>query len=164
MGNIMHRPRHLLLRMSGITILALMIVCYFANASFSASNPHIHEKKIITPLLEINEKQMGIQTILAKKKKKDLQNREDLSPEEKEFIEEKYKEWKSLSREEKKLIRRRLNKWKKMSPEEREIYQRIFQQWQNLTPEERKKLQKDLQRWEHLSPQEKDAIRHQFKN
>jgi hypothetical protein len=144
-------------------ILALMIFGSLPSASFSASKTHNHEK-IITPFLENNEKQMSIQILLAKKKKKDLKNREDLSPEEKEFIEEKYKEWKSLSREEKKLIRRRLNKWKKMSPEEREIYQRIFQQWQNLTPEERKKLQKDLQRWEHLSPQEKDAIRHQFKN
>jgi hypothetical protein len=140
-----------------------MIFCSLPGASFSASKTHVHEK-IITPFLENNERQMGIQPLLAKKNKKDLQNHKDLSPEEKEFLEEKHKEWKSLSREEKKLIRRRLNKWKKMSPEEREIYQRIFQQWQNLTPEERKELQKDLQRWEHLPQHKKDAIRHQFKN
>jgi hypothetical protein len=144
-------------------ILALMIFCSLPSTSFSASKKHIHEK-IIAPFLENNELQMGIQTLLAKKKKNDWNNREDLSPEEKKFLEEKYKEWKSLSREEKKLIRRRLNKWKKMSPEEREIYQRIFQQWQNLTPEERKKLQEDLQHWEDLPGHKKDAIRHQFKN
>jgi hypothetical protein len=144
-------------------ILALMICCYFPKVSFSASKTHIHEK-FIAPILENTERQMGIQTLLAKKKKKDLQNREDLTPEEKKFIEEKYKEWKSLSPEEKKLIRKRLNKWKKMSPEERQLYQRIFQQWQNLTPKERKKLQEDLDRWEYLPPNKKDAIRHRFKN
>ena len=163
MGNTMPRPRHFLFRIICIMILALITFCVLPSASFGKPTAHFHQK-IIRPDFENTEQQTGIQTILAKKKKKDWKNREDLSPEEKEFFEEKYKEWKSLSREEKKLIRRRLNKWKKMSPEEREIYQRIFQQWQNLTPEERKRLQKDLQRWEQLPEHKKDAIRHQFKN
>ncbi|MGD8762855.1 MAG: DUF3106 domain-containing protein [Desulfobacteraceae bacterium] len=159
----MPRRRHLLFRRSCIMLLALMIFCYFPSVSFCASKAHIHAK-IGTPFLENNEKQMRIHTLLAKKKKNDWKKREDLSPEEKELLEEKYKEWKSLSPEEKKLIRKRLNKWKKMPPEQRELYQRIYQQWQNLTPKERKKLQEDLDRWEYLPPHKKDAIRHQFKN
>jgi len=159
----MYRTGHLALRIICITILALMIFCYLAGVSFSASKTHVSEK-ILPPFLEINEGQMGIDTLLAKKKKKDWKNREDLTSEEKQFLEEKYKEWKSLSPEEKKLIRKRLNKWKKMSPEERELYQRIFRQWQNLTPKERKELQEDLDRWEDLPRHKKDAIRHQFKN
>jgi hypothetical protein len=144
-------------------ILAFMFFCSLPKAASGASTPDIH-LKITSSFLEYKKIQTGIQTLLAKKKNKDWKNREDLSPEEKKFLEEKYKEWKSLSREEKKLIRRRLNRWKKMSPEKREIYQRIFQQWQNLTPEERKKLQRDLQYWDSLPEHKKDAIRHQFKN
>jgi len=159
----MPRTGHLALRISRIAILASMIFCYFAGVSFGASKACVYEK-ILPPSLEIKEGQIGIDTLLAKKNKKDWKNREDLTSEEKQFLEEKYKEWKSLSPEEKKLIRNRLNKWKKMSPEERELYQRIFRQWQNLTPEERKKLQEDLDRWEYLPRHEKDAILHQFKN
>lgn len=165
MGETMPRHQHILMRTSCTLILALMIFCYFPSVSFSASKAHIPEK-IPAPFLflENSEEQIPIHRLLVKKKKMELENRKDLSPEEREFLEEKHKEWKSLSPEEKKIIRKRLNKWKKMSPKERELYQRRFEQWQHLTPKERKKLQEDLDQWEHLPPQKQDAIRHQFKN
>ena len=111
--------------------------------------------------------------LISKKKKKPKKSRSrssrendrlrEMSPEEKEAIKKKYREWKSLPPEKQRIMRQRMDELNRMPPQKRELYQQMFRQWQNLSPGERRQLQKDLKNWEQLSPQQKDSIRRRFK-
>jgi hypothetical protein len=95
----------------------------------------------------------------------DFKKWQELSPEEKEKMREKYQEWESLPPDQKQIFRQRMNQLDNMPPQQRKMYQQLFQQWQhNLSPGERKQLQRDLDNWEQLSPQQKESIRNRFKN
>ena len=131
------------------------------------------EKPVFLPA-NFQHPRSGYQLISKNKKKKKPKNarsrssREndrlrEMSPEEKEAIKKKYKEWQSLPPEKQRIMRQRMDELKKMPPQKRELYKQMFQQWQNLSPGERRQLQKDLKNWEQLSPQQKNSIRRRFK-
>jgi hypothetical protein len=93
-----------------------------------------------------------------------FQQWQELSPEEKDKLQQKYQEWQSLPPEKKQLFRQRMNQLDNMPPQQRNLYHQLFQQWQHLSPNERKQLKRDLDNWEQLSPQQKESIRRRFKN
>jgi hypothetical protein len=161
MGKAMHKHNDLIFRTGWITALLMMILLFYPSTSFSTLSKNYPKKYPKLHLL--NYEDQSYENKLLSKRKKNQNYFENLSPEEKEDIQKKYKEWQSLPPKEKEKIRKRMKHWRKMSPSEQELYQQRYKQWQHLPPNERKKLQKDLERWENLSPQEKNAIRQRFK-
>jgi catalase len=157
----MHKHDDFIFGTGWITVLLMMILLYHPGTSFSAL-PKNYPKKD-SNLHRLTHEDQSDEHILLSKRKKNRNYYKNLTPEEKEKIQKKYKEWQSLPPKEKEKIRRRMKQYRKMSPSEQELYQQRYKQWQHLSPKERKKLQKDLESWENLSPQEKNAIRQRFK-
>ena len=87
-----------------------------------------------------------------------------LSPEEKNMLNERYREWESLPEKERQRLRHRMKRYKRLPPQERERYQHRYHQWQKLSPDERYRIREKLQKWDRLSPEEKEQIRQQFRN
>jgi len=86
-----------------------------------------------------------------------------LSPEQKNKLDERYREWESLPEQERQRLRHRMKKYKQLPPKERERYQHRYRQWQKLSPDERYMIREKLQKWERLSPDEKEQIRQRFR-
>ncbi len=88
---------------------------------------------------------------------------ERLSPEEKEKLQRKLKEWESLPPEKRRIMRERMERWKELTPEDRGLFRQRFQQWQKLSPEERGRIREKLEKWERLHPKEQEEIRQRFR-
>ena len=86
-----------------------------------------------------------------------------LSPEEKNLLNERYREWESMPEQERQRLRHRMKKYRRLRPKDRERYQHRYQQWQKLSPEERYRIREKLQEWDRLSPDEKEQIRQRFR-
>jgi hypothetical protein len=86
-----------------------------------------------------------------------------LSPEEKNMLNERYREWESLPEQERQRLRHRMKKYRRLPPKDRERYQHRYQQWQKLSPEERYRIREKLHEWDRLSPDEKEQIRRRFR-
>jgi hypothetical protein len=86
-----------------------------------------------------------------------------LSPEKKNLLNERYREWESLPEQERQRLRHRMKKYKRLPPKDRERYQHRYQQWQKLSPDERYRIREKLQKWDRLSPDEKEQIRQRFR-
>ena len=157
----MHKHDDFIFRTGWITAFIILMIFYYPSTSFSALLKNYPKRYPGLHLL--NYEDQSCENNLISKRKKNRNYYKNLSPEEKEQIQKKYKEWQSLPPKEKEKIRKRMKQYRKMSPSEQELYQQRYKQWQHLSPNERKKLQKDLERWENLSPQEKNAIRQRFK-
>lgn len=99
--------------------------------------------------------------LLLAKNYRDRYNR--LSPEEKNRLNERYREWESMPEQERQRLRHRMKKYRRLHPKDRERYQHRYQQWQKLSPEERYRIREKLQEWDRLSPDEKEQIRQRFR-
>jgi hypothetical protein len=88
---------------------------------------------------------------------------ENLSPEDKARLRNRYRQWESLSPEKQQDMRRRMEKWKELPQEDRELLRRRHEQWQELSPQERQGLREKLNRWNDLSPEEQERIRQRFR-
>jgi hypothetical protein len=86
-----------------------------------------------------------------------------LSPEEKNMLDERYREWESLPEQERQRLRHRMKKYKRLPPKERERYQHRYRQWQKLSPDDRYMIREKLRKWDGLSPDEKEQIRQRFR-
>ena len=86
-----------------------------------------------------------------------------LSPEEKNMLNERYREWESLPEQERQRLRHRMKKYRRLPSKDRERYQHRYQQWQKLSPEERYRIREKLHEWDRLSPDEKEQIRQRFR-
>jgi len=112
---------------------------------------------------EIGQKEENFSIFLAASDLDDnLENYQNLSPEEKAALKKKYEEWKSLPPEKQEELRRQMERLNNMSPEERKQYQRYFKQLKNLSPKEREEIQKLLDNWENLTPAQKEKIKQTF--
>lgn len=89
---------------------------------------------------------------------------EQVPPEERPRLEERYRRFQQLPPDQREQLRRRYEEWNRMPPRERERYEQRYRQWQELPPEERRRMEEQLQRWDRLSPQEQDSIRRRFRN
>ena len=88
---------------------------------------------------------------------------DNLSPEDKARLRNRYREWESLPPEKQQDMRRRMEKWKELPQEDRELLRRRHEQWQELPPQERQRLREKLDRWNELSPEEQERIRQRFR-
>lgn len=73
-------------------------------------------------------------------------------------------EWEAMSPQEREALRRKMREYKQMPSETKELYRKRYEQLQKLPPDERSEVQRKLERWESLSPQEKERIRRKFRN
>jgi len=89
---------------------------------------------------------------------------QNLSPEEKEKLLRRYRQWKSLPPEKRQQLRNKMNQFREMPPDSRRLYEHRFQQWQQLSPNERQRIRKDLDNWDNLSPQEREIILRRFRD
>lgn len=85
-----------------------------------------------------------------------------LSPEERDKVERRFRQWRSMSREKKEDLLRRWEQWRNMPPQERELYRKRFEQWRRLPPEEQNRLRQQLNHPERLTPEEREEIRRRF--
>jgi len=89
---------------------------------------------------------------------------ERLSPEEKDRLKNRSREWENLPPEKRRELERRMDQWKALPPEEKDLMRKRHQQWQDLPPGERDRIREKLNRWDSLSPQEQNEIRRKFKS
>lgn len=89
---------------------------------------------------------------------------EQIPPDERPRLEERYRRFQQLPPDQREQLRRRYEEWNRMPPGERERYEQRYRQWKELPPEERRRMEDQLQRWDRLSPQEKDSIRRRFRD
>ena len=95
---------------------------------------------------------------------KNDKNYENLSPQEKTALKEKYEQWKSLTPEEKRILWERYKKLEQMSPQEQQKYRNQFEKLKNLPPAEQQRVRRMLDNWHTLTPSEKQYIRRLFQN
>lgn len=88
---------------------------------------------------------------------------ENLSPEDKARLRNRYREWESLPPEKREDLRRRMEKWKELPPEDRELLRKRHEQWQELSPQERQRLREKLDRWNELPAEEQERVRQRFR-
>lgn len=74
-----------------------------------------------------------------------------------------YQEWEQLPPEEKERLRQKWQYYKNLPPREQQLYKNRYEEWKRLPPEERRKIQEKLRNWEELSPEEQEAIRQKFR-
>jgi hypothetical protein len=107
------------------------------------------------------QRDRGFWSWMVAKNDKDYEN---LSPQEKAALKEKYEQWKSLTPEEKRILRERYKKLEQMSPQEQQKYRNQFQKLKNLPPAEQQRVRRMLDNWHTLTPSEKQYIRRLFQN
>jgi hypothetical protein len=174
-----------------ITILTLVLVVLFSFPALSWSRPktinretylhdaqkrydqkvHLRNPGDLTftqkPLFYTPLKSKSPYSILTRNYRDRSRNYRDrynrLSPEEKNMLKERYREWESLPKQERQKLRHRMNRYKRLPPKDRERYQHRYHQWQKLTPDERYRIREKLQKWNRLSPEEKEQIRQRFR-
>jgi hypothetical protein len=88
---------------------------------------------------------------------------ENLSPEEKARLRNKYRQWESLPPAKQEDLRRRMERWKQLPPGDQELLRKRYQQWQQFSPEERQRIRDKLNRWNELPPDEQERVRRQFR-
>ena len=86
-----------------------------------------------------------------------------LSPEEKNMLQRRLKEWESLSPERRRILRHRMEEYNRLPSGERRRFQQRYRRLQKFSPEERHEIREKLQRWNTLSPGEKEQIRRRFR-
>ncbi len=91
-----------------------------------------------------------------------LEEYQNLSPEEKARLQKKLREWQSMSPAQREAMRRRLDQLRRMPPEARRLYRNRLEQWQRLSPGEQDTMRRKLEQWDSLSAEEKAAIRRRF--
>ncbi len=79
-----------------------------------------------------------------------------LSPEQREKLRERHREFENLPAEEQKRVRKNFERWQKLSPEKKEATRERYKRWRELPPERREQLR---ERWRKLSPEEKKTLR-----
>ncbi|SFM95208.1 DUF3106 domain-containing protein [Thermodesulforhabdus norvegica] len=69
---------------------------------------------------------------------------EDLSPQERNILMERYERYRNLPEYQKELMRKRYEQWKNLSPSEREQIRRYLDEWDSLSPEQREAIRRKL--------------------
>jgi hypothetical protein len=110
-----------------------------------------------------------------------LQRWQQLPPEEKERLRERYREYQQLPPEQQQRLRQnlerfrkmdpqqqtqlleRFRRWQQFSPERRENLRRMFRQYQQLDPEQQHQLRQDLKKLRELSPEEQTRRRQELR-
>lgn len=87
-----------------------------------------------------------------------------LPPEERQRLQQQYREWQALPPEKKEEMRRRLDEYRSKPPPQQDLYRQRYDQWRSLPPPERRRLEEKLRRWDELSPQEQESLRRRFRD
>jgi len=71
--------------------------------------------------------------------------------------------WQNLSREEREALQRKYREWKRLPDSEKAIVERNYRRWQGLPQNQKQELQKRWQFWQELPKDRRDSLKQQFR-
>ena len=93
-----------------------------------------------------------------------LQRWQQLTPEARARLQDRYKAFEELPEARKELLLQRYARFQEMTPEKRQRLLDRYRQWRTFSPEQRDAIRKTFERFKQLPPEEQDELRRQFQS
>lgn len=88
---------------------------------------------------------------------------QELSPEQRKKLKQRYRQFQKLPPEEQQKLRQRYERFRDLSPEKKQRMLERHRRLQQLTPQQRERLQQDWQRIQKLPPEERRQLRKELR-
>jgi tryptophanyl-tRNA synthetase len=89
---------------------------------------------------------------------------DQLDPDMKERLIERYREWKQMPPERREAIRRNLERFNALSEEEKKKIRERYRAFRMLPPEEKREILANYDRWLSMTPEERERLREKYRN
>jgi Protein of unknown function (DUF3106) len=98
----------------------------------------------------------------AQNEQQSLERWQDMTPQEKQDLRDRFQRWKSLPPQEKADLQKRIDNWRRLSPDEKATVRKNYERWQHLSPEQRERLRQRWQDWRQLPPEQRQELKERF--